>query len=76
MEINPRVIFERLFGDGSNAAERAQRKTEDRSILVSVTREAGQPQLRFQVSATAPSTPNTWTTSAKSNAASRKPKNR
>jgi len=42
MEINPRVIFERLFGDGSNAAERAQRKTEDRSILDSVTREAAQ----------------------------------
>ena len=42
MEINPRVVFERLFGDGSNAAERAQRKTEDRSILDSVTREAAQ----------------------------------
>jgi len=40
MEINPRVIFERLFGDGSNAAERAQRKQEDRSILDSVTIEA------------------------------------
>lgn len=40
MEINPRVIFERLFGDGSNAAERAQRKQEDRSILDSVTLEA------------------------------------
>ncbi|HSR09607.1 MAG TPA: DUF1552 domain-containing protein, partial [Bryobacteraceae bacterium] len=42
MEINPRVVFERLFGDGSNAAERAQRKTEARSILDSVTREAAQ----------------------------------
>jgi len=42
MEINPRVIFERLFGDGSNAAERAQRKQEDRSILDSVTREVSQ----------------------------------
>jgi hypothetical protein len=41
MEINPRVIFERLFGDGSNAAERLQRKQEDRSILDSVTQEAG-----------------------------------
>ena len=39
MEINPRVIFERLFGDGSNAAERLQRKQEDRSILDSVTQE-------------------------------------
>jgi hypothetical protein len=42
MEINPRVVFERLFGDGSNAAERLQRKKEDRSILDSVTREAAQ----------------------------------
>jgi hypothetical protein len=41
MEINPRVIFERLFGDGSNAAERLQRKQEYRSILDSVTQEAG-----------------------------------
>jgi hypothetical protein len=39
MEINPRVVFERLFGDGSNAAERLQRKHEDRSILDSVTQE-------------------------------------
>ena len=42
MEINPRIVFERLFGDGSNMAERLQRKKEDRSILDSVTREAAQ----------------------------------
>lgn len=39
MEINPRVVFERLFGDGSNAAERLARKQEDRSILDSITGE-------------------------------------
>jgi hypothetical protein len=39
MEINPRVVFERLFGDGSNTAERLKRKKEDRSILDSVTSE-------------------------------------
>jgi hypothetical protein len=39
MEINPRVVFERLFGDGSNAADRLARKQEDRSILDSITGE-------------------------------------
>jgi Protein of unknown function (DUF1552) len=39
MEINPRVVFERLFGDGSNAADRLSRKQEDRSILDSITGE-------------------------------------
>jgi hypothetical protein len=39
MEINPRVVFERLFGDGSNAQERLARKQEDRSILDSITGE-------------------------------------
>jgi len=38
MEINPQVIFERLFGDGSTAEERAARREQDRSILDSVTK--------------------------------------
>jgi len=38
MEINPQVIFERLFGDGSTAEERAARRDQDRSILDSVTK--------------------------------------
>jgi hypothetical protein len=37
MEINPQVVFERLFGDGSTAKERAVRRQEDRSILDFVT---------------------------------------
>jgi hypothetical protein len=37
MEINPQVVFERLFGDGSTAQERAVRRQEDRSILDLVT---------------------------------------
>jgi hypothetical protein len=40
MEINPRVAFERLFGRAGTAAQRAQRKSEDLSILDSVTEEA------------------------------------
>jgi hypothetical protein len=37
MELNPQVIFERMFGDGSTAEERARRRQEDRSILDSLT---------------------------------------
>ena len=33
METNPRVVFERLFGDGGSAAERMAQVREDRSIL-------------------------------------------
>ena len=40
MELNPQVTFERMFGDGSTAEERAARREQDRSILDSLT---GQP---------------------------------
>ena len=36
MEINPRVVFKRLFGDGSNSEERLERIDEQRSILDAV----------------------------------------
>lgn len=36
MENNPQVVFEKLFGDGSDAAQRSTRRGEDRSILDSV----------------------------------------
>ncbi len=38
MEINPQVVFERLFGDGGTAEERAARRQQDRSILDSITK--------------------------------------
>ena len=38
-EANPQVIFERLFGDGSNAQERAARKQAKASLLDAVTLE-------------------------------------
>jgi Protein of unknown function (DUF1552) len=41
MERNPQVVFERLFGDGGSAEERAARKREDRSILDSVLADVG-----------------------------------
>src|ERR1700723_668453 len=36
MEINPRVVFTRLFGDGANSEERLQRIEEQHSILDAV----------------------------------------
>lgn len=41
MEINPRAVFERLFGEGGTAEQRAARLRQDRSILDAVTRQAG-----------------------------------
>jgi uncharacterized protein DUF1552 len=37
MENSPQVVFERLFGDGTNSAQRLSRKQQDGSILDSVT---------------------------------------
>ena len=37
MELNPQVIFERMFGDGSTAELRAKRRKRDSSILDSLT---------------------------------------
>ncbi len=37
MELNPQVVFERMFGDGSTAEQRAQRRKRDGSILDSLT---------------------------------------
>jgi hypothetical protein len=41
MEINPRKAFERMFGQGGSAADRALRQQQDRSILDEITAEAG-----------------------------------
>src|SRR5579862_2236465 len=37
MELNPQVVFERMFGDGSTAELRAARRQRDQSILDSLT---------------------------------------
>src|SRR5437870_8313578 len=37
MELNPQVVFERMFGDGSTVQQRAARRKRDRSILDSLT---------------------------------------
>jgi hypothetical protein len=36
MELNPQVVFERMFGDGSTVEQRAARRLRDRSILDSL----------------------------------------
>src|SRR5215210_2781592 len=40
MEINPRKVFERMFGQGDSEASRIVRRQEDRSILDAVTAQA------------------------------------
>jgi len=37
MELNPQVVFERMFGDGSTVEQRAARRQRDRSVLDSLT---------------------------------------
>jgi hypothetical protein len=39
MEIDPRVAFERLFGDGATASERLARRQADRSVLDAITQQ-------------------------------------
>ena len=41
MEINPRKVFDRMFGEGGTPEERAARLQEDRSILDTITKDAG-----------------------------------
>src|SRR6185436_11093504 len=47
MEINPRKVFERMFGQGSNAAERVSRKQQDRSILDGFRQQASDLQKKL-----------------------------
>jgi hypothetical protein len=44
MEINPRKVFERMFGQGGSAEARMARNQDDRSILDAVAKEAGDLQ--------------------------------
>ena len=49
MELNPQVVFERMFGDGSTVEQRAARRSRDRSILDSLR--SSLARLRGDVSA-------------------------
>lgn len=41
MEINPRKVFERLFGQGGSVEQRLARQNEDRSILDAIVQQTG-----------------------------------
>jgi hypothetical protein len=47
MEINPRKVFERMFGQGGTAADRLARTEQDRSILDAITDQASDLQRRL-----------------------------
>src|SRR5438874_8907389 len=49
MELNPQVVFERMFGDGTTVDQRAARRKRDRSILDSLS--SSLVRLRNEVSA-------------------------
>src|SRR6202789_3046783 len=44
MELNPQVVFERMFGDGSTAEQRTARRKRDESILDSLTGSLTRPR--------------------------------
>jgi hypothetical protein len=47
MEINPRKVFERMFGQGGSSAERLARIKEDKSILDAITRDVASLQVQL-----------------------------
>jgi hypothetical protein len=47
MEINPRKVFERMFGQGGSSKERIARIQEDRSILDAITKDVASLQGRL-----------------------------
>jgi hypothetical protein len=49
-EIDPRVVFERLFGSGGTAAERAVRRAEDRSVLDLINQDVARLQNKLDAS--------------------------
>jgi hypothetical protein len=59
MELNPQVVFERLFGSGSTPEQRAARMKQSQSILDAVTRELA--SLRGQLGAADVRTVNQFT---------------
>jgi hypothetical protein len=50
MELNPQVVFERMFGDGATASERRARRERNRSVIDSVM--GGLKRLRTDLSGT------------------------
>jgi len=49
MEINPRVVFERMFGDAKSTEQRLAHMREDRSILDSIRAEETRVRLELGI---------------------------
>src|SRR5262245_20279876 len=47
MEINPRKVFERMFGQGGSAADRLARTEEDKSVLDAIAKQIAGLQRRL-----------------------------
>ena len=47
MEINPRKVFERMFGEGGSVEQQRARRREDRSILDALTQQASSMKLEL-----------------------------
>ena len=75
MEINPRVVFDRLFGDGANAAGALERIEQQRSILDAVSARCGACKAAW-ARAIATAWPSTWTPFARSSGAFSWPRSR
>ena len=72
-EAHPRIVFERLFGEGGSAADRRAALEKRASLLDSVTDEIA--RLKNQLGpADRAASASTWTPSARSSAASRRPR--
>ena len=76
MEINPQVVFERLFGDGSTPEERARAAASDEQHSGFDHRQAGALQERRRRRRSTRARSSTSTTSARSSAAWRSPRRR
>ena len=71
MELNPQVVFERMFGDGSTAEQRTARRKRDQSILDSLTGVAQAAARRRRARRTGSVSTTTPRTSARSSAGCR-----
>ena len=76
MEINPRVVFERMFGDAKSKEHRLANMRADRSILDSIREDEARLKGGLGSRATARASPTTSTTSGRSSGAFRPPRRR
>ena len=71
MELNPQVVFERMFGDGSTPEQRNARRKRDQSILDSLTTSLARLQRKTSARRIVSASTSTRRTSTRSNGGSR-----